>query len=187
MNGQNVVVRGSHVSLEAASIDVKRAARIILFVLFTAIGAQLAIRLPFTPVPVTMQTLFAVLAGITLGPRDGFYAMLSYLAIGVAGAPVFAHFGFGPGVLFGVTGGYLIAFPVAALCAGIVTERFGGGRMSVAFGALSGLVIILVSGTLYLSVVTGMNIVGSARLGLYPFVGGEAIKIVIVIILVKKR
>ncbi len=187
MNGQNVIERGSRVSLEAASMDVRRATRILLFVLFTAVGAQLAVRLPFTPVPVTMQTLFAVLAGITLGPRDGFYAMLSYLAVGVAGAPVFAHFGFGPAALFGVTGGYLIAFPVAALCAGTVTERFGRGRVSVVFGTLSGLVVILVSGTLYLSVVTGMNLASSAGLGLYPFIGGEAIKTVIVVMLVGRR
>lgn len=162
-------------------------ARILLFVLFTSVGAQLAVRLPFTPVPVTMQTLFAVLAGITLGPRDGFYAMLSYLAIGLAGAPVFAHFGFGPAVLFGVTGGYLIAFPVAALCTGIVTERFGGGRISVMLGALSGLIIILVSGTMYFYIITGMDIAGAARLGLYPFVAGEAVKCVIVVVLAGRR
>jgi biotin transport system substrate-specific component len=159
----------------------------MLFVLFSAVGAQLAVRLPFTPVPVTMQTLFAVLAGITLGPRDGFYAMLSYLAIGVAGAPVFAHFTFGPAVLFGVTGGYLVAFPVAALCAGIAKEWLGGGRAGVALGAAAGLAIILVSGTLYLSVVTGLDIHRAASLGLVPFVGGECVKAAIVVVLAGKR
>ena len=92
-----------------ASDEVTRFVRIILFVAFTAVGAQLAVRLPFTPVPVTLQTLFVVLAGLVLGPRDGFYAMSSYLAIGALGAPVFACFGFGPAAILGPTGGYLIA------------------------------------------------------------------------------
>jgi hypothetical protein len=73
-----------------------RIARILLFAGFTAVGAQLAVRLPFTPVPLTLQTLFVVMAGLTLGPRDGFYAMASYLGMGLLGAPVFAGFTFGP-------------------------------------------------------------------------------------------
>ena len=97
---------------------VNRVAKIMAFTLFTALGAQFAVWLPFTPVPVTMQTLFVVLAGIVLGPRDGFYAMLSYLALGISGAPVFAGLSFGPLVLFGPTGGYLLAFPAAAFLAG---------------------------------------------------------------------
>ncbi len=187
MKGQGLIARDARISLIVTSGELYRAIRILLFVLFTAVGAQLAVRLPFTPVPVTVQTLFAVLAGITLGPRDGFYAMLSYLAIGAAGAPVFAGFGFGPAVLVGVTGGYLVAFPAAALLSGVLGERLGGGRVAVLCGAASGLTLILFSGTLYLALVTGSSFTRAASLGLLPFIGGEAIKAAIAVSLAGGR
>ncbi|MDD3642341.1 MAG: biotin transporter BioY, partial [Candidatus Krumholzibacteria bacterium] len=107
VNGQTTRMAQTFDTAAAA----RSAARIAAFVLFTAAGAQLAVRLPWTPVPVTMQTLFVVLAGISLGPRDGFAAMVSYLALGAAGVPVFAGLSFGPAALFGPTGGYLVMFP----------------------------------------------------------------------------
>jgi biotin transport system substrate-specific component len=154
----------------------RRAARMLAFVAFTSVGAQLAVRLPFTPVPITMQTLFVVLAGITLGPRDGFYAMVSYVALGASGAPVFAGFSFGPAVLFGPTGGYLIAFPAAALLAGTLAGRGRGGRGAVFAGALSGAALVLLAGTLYLSLLSGLPIVRTASLSLTPFIAGEVVK-----------
>jgi biotin transport system substrate-specific component len=163
-------------SIGAASGALTRALRILMFVAFTGVGAQLAVRLPGTPVPVTMQTLFVVLAGVVLGARDGFFAMLAYLAVGVAGAPVFAEFGFGPQALVGLTGGYLIAFPAAALLAGAVRGRIGGGRLGVFSGTLAGLAFVLLMGTLHLSLVSGMGIARAASLGALPFIGGELFK-----------
>ena len=186
MNGQGIITRDSYLTLTAASSVLFRVVRILLFVLFAAAGAQLAVRLPFTPVPVTVQTLFVVLAGIVLGPRDGFYAMLSYIALGAVGAPVFAGFSFGPVVLAGVTGGYLVAFPVAALLSGVVFERAGGGRAAVLLGAVSGLALILVAGTLYLAALTGIGPARAAYLGMLPFLGGEAIKAAVAVLLVKR-
>ncbi|HUV36672.1 MAG TPA: biotin transporter BioY [Patescibacteria group bacterium] len=187
MNAHGIIARDSCVTPVAASGALYRAARILLFILFTAAGAQLAVRLSFTPVPVTVQTLFVVLAGIALGPRDGFYAMLSYLAIGAAGAPVFAGFGFGPAALLGVTGGYLIAFPAAALVSGVLCDRLGGGRAAVLCGTVSGLAIILCSGTLYLALLTGLDFARAAGLGLVPFLGGEALKAAIAVALSGRR
>lgn len=154
----------------------RRLTRIALFVVFTGVGAQLAVRLPFTPVPITVQTLFVVLAGITLGPRDGFYAMVSYLGLGLAGAPVFAGFSFGPAALFGPTGGYLIAFPAGALVAGAVSSALRGGRSAAFAAALSGSALILASGTLYLSLVAGTSLAGAISLGAVPFAAGEIVK-----------
>ena len=163
--------------LPLANVDaLRRVGMITAFVLFTAIGAQLAVRLPYTPVPVTMQTLFVVLAGMVLGPRDGFYAMISYLVVGLAGAPVFAHFSFGPAVIAGPTGGYLLAFPVAALVAGSIFRLFGRGRVAVLTAALSGTSLILVAGTLYLSVFTGLSIGRAVFLGITPFLAGACVK-----------
>ncbi|MBN2184017.1 MAG: biotin transporter BioY [Candidatus Krumholzibacteriota bacterium] len=171
-----------------ASTDVlRRARRIAAFVIFTAVGAQLAVRLPYTPVPVTMQTLFVVLAGIVLGPRDGFYAMISYLVAGLAGAPVFAHFSFGPAVIAGPTGGYLLAFPAAALVAGLIFRSLGRGSLAVLTAALSGTALILVAGTLYLSVFTGLSLSRAVFLGITPFLAGACVKSLGAVVIIGSR
>jgi biotin transport system substrate-specific component len=153
-----------------------RAARILAFICFTAVAAQLAVPLPFTPVPVTMQTLFVVLAGLTLGARDGFYALLAYLAVGLSGAPVFAGFGFGPAALFGPTGGYLVSFPAAALVSGYLSEKLGGSRVAAFFASLCGMALILASGAAYLSLVAGLPFGQTASLAILPFIAGDLVK-----------
>jgi len=161
---------------DRAGVAVNRAARILAFTLFTAAGAQFAVRLPFTPVPVTMQTLFVVLSGIVLGPRDGFYAMLSYLALGISGAPVFAGLTFGPAVLLGPTGGYLIAFPAAAFLAGYLPRIAGGKTAGKALGVISGLALILLSGAAYLCLITGSSFSDALMLAVTPFIIAEIAK-----------
>jgi biotin transport system substrate-specific component len=153
-----------------------RAAKLAAFVCLTTAAAQFAVRFPFTPVPVTMQTLFVVLAGVTLGPRDGFCAMLAYVAIGFAGAPVFAEFSGGPHVLLGPTGGYLVAFPAAALAAGYVSRALGGGRPAVLAASLCGMALILLSGASYLALISAQPFARAASLAILPFVAGELVK-----------
>lgn len=155
---------------------IHRAARIMLFICFTALGAQLAFRLPFSPVPVTLQTLFVVLAGITLGARDGFYAIAAYLALGAAGVPLFAGFTAGPLVFLGPTGGYLVAFPAAALLSGRLVECLGRSRPALFAASLAGCALILSFGTLHLSVVLDLGLSTALALGALPFVAGEGIK-----------
>lgn len=152
-----------------------RAARMAAFVLFTAAGAQLAVYLPWTPVPVTMQTLFVVLAGIALGPRDGLAAMVSYLALGAAGVPLFAGFSFGPAVLFGPTGGYLVMFPAAAALSGAVA-RSAAGRRGAFLAALCGSAAILAGGACHLGLIAGRGPGGALAVAVYPFVAGELLK-----------
>ena len=153
-----------------------RAVKFAAFVSLTAAAAQFAVRLPFTPVPVTMQTLFVVLAGVTLGARDGFFAMLAYVAIGFAGAPVFAEFSGGPHVLLGPTGGYLVAFPAAALVAGYVSAGLGGGRLSVLAAAFCGMALVLLSGAADRALISGLSFARSASLAVFPFVAGDIVK-----------
>ena len=91
---------------------------IVGFAIALAAASQVAIPLPFTPVPITLQPLVVVLAGLMLGPVAGAASMLLYLAAGAAGLPVFAPIG-APGIarFLGPTGGYLIAYPAAAFVA----------------------------------------------------------------------
>jgi len=157
----------------------KRVSRIAALTIFTALGAQFAVRLPFTPVPVTMQTLFVVMAGIVLGPRDGFYAMLAYLGLGISGAPVFAGFAFGPAVMFGPTGGYLLAFPLAALIGGYLTKTPPGGIASTFCAAACGMFVILAVGTAHISILTGISMRAAAGLAFTPFIFAELVKCLI--------
>jgi biotin transport system substrate-specific component len=174
VNGERIECRA--IPVPPQQLVIQRITRIILFAGFTAVGAQLAVPLPFTPVPLTLQTLFVVMAGIMLGPRDGFYAMASYIGMGLLGAPIFAGFTFGPAILFGPTGGYLVAFPAAALVAGSLARSVRGGRFGLFVSALSGSALILLSGTLYLSLVTRTPLASAAVAGALPFAAGEAIK-----------
>ena len=93
------------------------------FATLTALGAQIAVRLPFSPVPATLQVLMVIVTGLALGSRRGFTSMVAYLTAGALGLPVFAGGNGGLVYLFGPTGGYLLAFPVAAFVAGRVSER----------------------------------------------------------------
>jgi biotin transport system substrate-specific component len=126
---------------------ISSAAQVTLFALLTAVGAQ--IEIPHLPVPFTLQTFFVLLSGGILGMRRGAMSQLLYLLCGLAGLPVFAHFGFGLARLLGPTGGYLLAFPIAALTAGYLFRgKQSFGRALVAMSA--GMVIIFTLGTLQL-------------------------------------
>ena len=98
----------------------------------TAVLSYLRTPLPFTPVPITGQTLGVMLSGLLLGPRWGFAAQLAYLLLGLAGAPVFAGGSAGPAPLLGPTGGFLLSYPLAAGLTGLLvrpgTWRLPKGR-----------------------------------------------------------
>src|SRR2546426_8311741 len=99
---------------------------ILGFSLFTALAAQLEIRLPYTPVPITAQTFAVLLAGALLGSRRGFLSQMAYLAEGAAGLPVFAGGGFFLSPLLGPTGGCFLGYSVAGGPIGLVV--WSGGR-----------------------------------------------------------
>jgi biotin transport system substrate-specific component len=122
---------------------------IISFSIITAVSAQVAI--PVQPVPFTLQTVFVVLAGAFLGSKNGAYSQLLYLAMGVVGIPVFANGSFGIATLFGPTGGYLLAFPIAAYLTGFLVEKSKNYFVVTAIMLVSTLLIVI-SGTLFLSV-----------------------------------
>lgn len=148
---------------------------VIGFSVALAAASQVAIPIPGTPVPLTLQPLVVVLAGLMLGPAAGAASMLLFLAIGAAGVPVFAPGG-APGIarLIGPTGGYLIAFPFAAYAAGFIASR----RPSLAgrwLAAMIGMVVIFVGGLSQLTILTG-NIRQAIALGITPFAALDIVK-----------
>lgn len=131
---------------------------IVVFAVLTAAGARLEI--PHQPVPYTLQTLVVLLAGAFLGSRNGALSQMLYIGAGILGAPVFAGGAFGLTPFFGPSGGYLLAFPLAAAVVGALAPR---GR-SLAWAVVSmtaGLLVIFTSGTLYLYAKV-MHDIGSA-------------------------
>ena len=147
----------------------------VLASLLTAAAAQAEIRLPWTPVPITGQTFAVLLSGVVLGARRAFLAQMLYLLEGGCGLPFFAGGAAGPLVLVGPTGGYLLAFPFAALVTGMLAERAWDRRPVTMFLAmLLGSAVIFAVGLAQLSrFVPADRLVAS---GLAPFVAGDIVK-----------
>lgn len=143
--------------------------------LVTALAAQIAVPLPWSPVPITGQTFAVLLGGAVLGARRGFLAQLLYLAEGAAGMPVFAGGDAGWLKLVGPTGGYLLAFPLAAAVTGFLAERGWDRRFVTMLGAmLLGSVVIFGLGLVMLSrFVPAPTLLAQ---GLLPFLPGDLLK-----------
>ena len=141
-----------------------------------ALSAQIVIPLPFTPVPVTAQTLAVLLVGAVLGSARGALAILTYLAEGAVGLPVFAGGKAGLVWLAGPTGGYLFGFVIAAFVTGYLAERRWDRNIVTSFLAMSiGNVIIFAFGLLILASYVGFDKV--LALGFYPFWIGDIVKL----------
>jgi biotin transport system substrate-specific component len=146
--------------------------------LVVALSAQLAVRLPFTPVPVTGQTLGVLLVGAALGARRGAAALVLYLMEGAAGLPFFAGGMTGAAHLLGPTGGYLLAFPLAALVTGRAAERgWDRSGLTTAAAMTLGVAVIFAGGIAWLSFFIGWERVWLA--GLLPFLPGAILKIAV--------
>ena len=159
---------------------------IVAFVVATSFGAQVAVPLPWTPVPMTLQPLFVILAGAVLGPRLGAATMATYLAVGMGGAPVFAQGHAGIGWLLGPTGGYLISYPAAAYVSGLLAGKASASALRL-FGALSaGMLIIYVGGTAQLALLTQLDLRAVMALSVLPFLGGDLIKVLIGVLVAKR-
>ena len=151
------------------------------FAVLTALLAQMEVRLPYTPVPITGQTIAVLLSGALLGCRRGFASQALYLAAGVAGAPVFAGGATGIAYLLGPTGGYLISFPLAAALLGALVER--GASRSLPLMAASLVLadlLIVVCGTFWLHQFHAVPLRRAWVLGFYPFLVSDLLKLALV-------
>jgi biotin transport system substrate-specific component len=149
--------------------------------LFVALCARVALPLPFTPVPLTLQNFGVLLVGLTLGSRRGFAALVLYLAEGLLGLPVFSPTG--PGglaQLLGPTGGFLLAYPFVAGIAGWVFEKTAAGAKKnfarAAAASVLAEICLFVCGLSWLAILTH-SFAQAIRFGLYWFIFAEVIKI----------
>ncbi|QLH35298.1 MAG: biotin transporter BioY [Parachlamydiaceae bacterium] len=144
--------------------------------LFIALCAQISLPLPFTPVPLTCQTLAILLLGATLGSKRAFTCTLLYLFEISLGVPFLAGGVIKPLVFLDPTAGYLLGMPLMAYIAGKVSNQ---KTISLNIFLLSlACLSVLLMGTCKLAIITGWN--QAFFLGFYPFIAGEALKVLMV-------
>lgn len=160
-----------------------------LFVVASAVLAQIVFPLPFSPVPISFGLIGTFISGIFLRPKCAFFTQICYLALGGAGMPVFGHFSGGLGILTGPTGGYLLAYPLMALIVSVAIEN--GEHMlaqkeDTKKPLLQGLVICSLSlsvlvcyalGTFWLAHLMKLPFSKALSLAVYPFIPLDALKI----------
>ena len=161
-------------------IENKTVTRILgvsVFVILTMLGAFVRIPLPFTPVPVTLQTFFVLLSGLFLGRNLGGIAQISYVLLGAAGLPLFTGTGSGMFHILGPTGGYLAGFVAASFYVGRSIRRANEGFWQVAAILLIGDGILLCCGVLWLKLITGFWFTKLLFIGFIPFIPGDILKV----------
>lgn len=162
----------------------RRSLAIGLGVLLVALGAQVEVPVPFSPVPMTLQPLAVLAVGGLLGAAGGLSALVLYLLLGILGLPVFAGGASGGWHLVGPTGGYLLAFPVAAAVTGALARPVlsspgpvnGRVVLQVLLACALGMAIIHVGGVAQLALLGGDPAL-AFRVGFVPFLTGDLVKV----------
>lgn len=157
-----------------------------LFAAITAVLSQIAIPLPFTPVPINLATFSVFLAGGLLGAGRGAVSQAVYVLVGAVGVPVFAQFTGGLGIIAGPTGGYLVGYIAAALLTGFLLLRLPrtiwGHMLAMAIGMLSCYAL----GTAWFMYQQNVTLIPALGMCVIPFLIGDALKIAVAAFLVRK-
>jgi biotin transport system substrate-specific component len=156
-----------------------------LFAALIAAGAFISVPLPFSPVPIVLQNLFAVLAGLVLGPLWGSASVALFLLAGAIGLPVFAGATGGIAQFAGPTGGFLFGYLLAGCTAGLIAAKPSAKKDSLwklIAASAAGFIVIYVPGVIWLSHITGSWKTGLVA-GCLPFLPGDAIKAVLAVLI----
>ena len=154
----------------------RRTVPVVLGALIVAAAAQFAVPVPLSPVPMTLQPLAVLVVGGLFGAAEGLSALVLYLILGALGLPVFAGGGAGPLHLIGPTGGYLLAFPVAAAVTGALVGRSPRSVVRVLLACAAGMVLIHIGGVAQLALL-GRDPALAFRVGFVPFLTGDLLKV----------
>lgn len=157
---------------------------IFVFTLLTGFSAIISIHLPFTPVPITFQTLTVISSGFLLGKRKGTIAQIAYIFAGLLGIPWFSGMKSGFSAVLGPTGGYLIGFIFSAWVAGLLREKMQNFHKIIKIfivGLISNIIIYIfgLSGL----ILQGFPIGDALAIGLFPFIPGDLFKLGILLLL----
>lgn len=150
---------------------------VLIFAALTALTARFSFRLPFTPVPITLQVLAVLLVGLVLGARGGAASQLTYLGMIAVGLPFTASGLAGPATFFSPSAGYLLAFVPAAFVVGALARP--GWRTVLA--AFAGIAVIYLGGASWLAVWLGGDWAKAWTLGVTPFIAADLAKAVLAV------
>ena len=159
-------------------ITIHQMTLVSLFAALTAVGAFISI--PIGLIPISLQNLFTLLAGMVLGSKLGALSQLIYVLLGTVGLPIFSGYRGGPGVLAGPTGGFLIGFILSAYVIGKLTEKLTNVKIwsCIAIGLL-GVFIIYITGVAQLVYITGIGMKEALMSGVFPFLPGDSLKLIV--------
>jgi biotin transport system substrate-specific component len=170
----------------AAALSGIRVGSVLFLTALTAAAAQVSVHLPFTPVPFTLQPMVVLVGAAALGPRLGAASQALYLVLGIAGLPVFAASPLlpqGAARLLGPTGGYLLAYPVAAFVTGRLAARgFDRRYLTSTLAMMAGLVTLFAGGVLWLAYFAPgtagqIGLRAALAAGFYPFIAADLLKV----------
>ena len=171
------------------TLSIKEITVIGVFTAVTAILAQIAVPLPFTPMPISFGLVAVYITGILLKPKHAVLTQICYLLLGAVGLPVFGNFRGGIGALFGPTGGYLMVYPFMAAIVSVALNSSKSRRaeyeqskkklllksgVSICMAHL----FLYLGGTIWLSATTGNTFGAALALAVYPFIPLDIVKIV---------
>ena len=160
---------------------------LVLCAMCAAITCILApISVPIGPVPISLCTFAVMLAGVLLGAKFGFISQFIYVLLGAVGVPVFAGYKAGISCIAGMTGGYIVAYPVLALITGALYWAFGKKKTGLLrilwmfLAMIIGTVVLYAIGTVWFCVVSGTGVAAAMGMCVIPFLPGDFLKMIVV-------
>lgn len=156
-----------------------------IVVILISLGAFVRIYLPFTPVPITLQTFFVMIGSAYLSKILAPTAIMIYLILGASGLPIFAGAESGIAKLLGPTGGYLFGFLLASVYISYFIDK-AYNKKSIAFHLIIGSLIILLCGSIFLSFYLRIPLIKGFYLGILPFLPGDILKVIIATLIYHK-
>ena len=161
----------------------KKTSAITMIAMMTAIMAifsQVTIPLPFSPVPLTLQTAGVILAPVLLGAKKGSLSILAYILLGAFGVPVFSAGKAGLAVLYGPTGGFIFGFLIATFIAGLYWQIQEKKTLSKAYlTAIISITITMFCGVTWFSYIMGASLKMAFLLAVLPFLPLDIFKILL--------
>jgi biotin transport system substrate-specific component len=143
----------------------------------TSLAAQVAIYLPFTPVPLTLQTFVILLGAAAVGAQRAAIAQSAYLALAIAGLPIMADGKGGLEAVYGATSGYLVGFIFASIAVGYLAKNLSTNKfLNVFFGYVVGSITIYIFGVIGLIIYAEISLISALMVGVVPFIIGDIVK-----------
>lgn len=167
-------------------LDIRDMLYAALFAALIAVLGYVIIPLPFSPVPITGQTLAVMLAGCVLTPLQAALSIITYIFMGAVGIPVFSGGAAGIGVIVGSKGGYLLGFLIGAVLISYMKGKSNSIPRMIFACIIGGIVVVYSLGVPWLAFITGMELKKAITVGALLFIPGDLLKAVVAGFIAKK-